>query len=208
VPTRNEARKALNRAHLPARDKFVYRALLDVADNQTLDIPDRFQPYRQSDNYVFGISRRTVQRALADLKLHGWISWERKQKVRQRGQWPNHYVLSIGWDCDCSKERQSDAVSDPAKSAGLTPNNPVKNANLGAFISARHAHLSAGQPPVLPKGVRDRGSALKEESREDFAGMSPEVLRATQLKNEADLAESMRHWPPGSEGEYANRWRP
>lgn len=194
MPTRNEARKALNKAKLPQRDKYVYRALLDVADNKTLEIPDRFQPYRQSDRYLFGTSRRTAQRALADLRRHGWISWTRKQKVRQRGQWPNHYTLSVGRDCDCPKERQ-DSTSDRAPALAL--NNGELSASLGAAKSARQVGIPAGQSPVLPKGVRDRG-----EVGEGSLSVDEEWARAGRAR----FAGLQWNDDPGnSEGEYANR---
>lgn len=186
MPTRNEARKALNKAKLPARDKYVYRSLADRADNSTLEIPDRYQPYRQSDQYVFGTSRRNAQRALDHLHKHGWVSWFPKQKLRQCGRPPNHYMLHIGTDCDCPRDPKPEgtakgsggsnpgangkhlaSLNDPSTDQIKRQNSPsIKrqdDAQLGrikrqddAPKSARQHDVSAGQGQVLPKGVRDR----------------------------------------------------
>jgi len=148
--TRNTAGAAISAARIAARDKYVYRALLDRADNisadgTTLAIPDRMQPSGQHDTWIFGVSRRNVQRALAHLRAHGWVAWVLKPRGGE-GRPPCHYTLLIGSDCDCTPvvKRQDGAQLGPSKAPGKAPETTE--------FSASVKRQTAGQAAFSPKG--------------------------------------------------------
>lgn len=188
MPTRNEARKALNLAKIPQRDKYVFRSLAEVSDNKTLKIPDWAQPYRQSDQYVFGTSRANAQRALTHLRKHGWITWFPKQKAKQCGRPPNHYVLSIGTDCDCP----TPAGREPVKPQVEAQPDPVKPQD-DAPKSISYGSEFAVSPAETTKGVRDRGN--EEEGRT--------FVPVWMLPRPAP-DESWKAWPVGTIGYEVN----
>jgi hypothetical protein len=138
---------------LIARDKYVYRALLDRADNvsadgQTLRIPDNLQPAGQDDR-MFGVSRRNVQRALEHLKLHGWVTWVLKSQGSQ-GRPPCNYTLLVGSDCDCDRtvRRQDGAQQEASKAPGKAPGTRE--------LSASVKRQTAGQAGFSLKGNEGR----------------------------------------------------
>jgi hypothetical protein len=162
--TRNTAGVALSAARLEARDKYVYRALLERADNvsadgRTLTIPDRMQPYGQHDVAMFGVSRANVQRALAHLRLHGWVTWVFKPRGSE-GRPPCHYTLLVGSGCDCGPrvahqvkpedEAQLEASNASGKASGKASETPE--------FSLSVEPKTPGQDPFFPKGKEGRGS--------------------------------------------------
>lgn len=180
--TRNTAGAAMSGARgLEARDKYIYRVLLDRADNfsadgTTLSIPDRMQPGGQSDLTLFGVSRRNVQRALAHLKLHGWLTSVLKSQG-SRGRPPCHYTLLVGTDCDCPDKapvkRQDDAQLGPNKAPHKAPETHE--------YSARIKRQTAGQTPFSTKG---KEAVAGEGVREPW----PDLSRCTVCQGPMDQA--------------------
>jgi hypothetical protein len=199
--TRNTAGAAMSRAQVEARDKYVYRALLDRASNvstdgRTLTIPDYMQPSGQHDGRIFGVSRRNVQRALAHLKLHGWVTWTLKPQGGE-GRPPCHYVLLVGSDCDCGPsvkrqvKRQDGAQLGPGKAPGKAPDKHE--------FSASVKRQTAGQAAFSPKGKEGR----EGEGFPEAPGRHPhpgQQWPGTQPSGRLPL------WEPGTNGADANPW--
>ena len=157
--TRNTAGAAISAARMSGRDKYVYRTLLERADNisadgRTLTIPDRMQPYGQHDG-IFGVSRANVQRALAHLKLHGWVTWIFKPRGGE-GRPPCHYLLMVGSDCTCdpSVKPQDDAQLEASKASGKASGKASETSEFSLSVKPQ----TAGQTPFSPKGKEGRGS--------------------------------------------------
>lgn len=122
--TRGELRRAFRQSRIKGKERFVFYALLEHADNKTCEIPDRWQPRSLGDEYWWGISRRTVQRAIPHLWKHGWVSYapwgdrprtdpQKQPRTEQRRGHPrNHYRLHEGRPCDCPNRRTTDRSSD------------------------------------------------------------------------------------------------
>lgn len=168
---------------LEARDKYVYRVLLDRADNLsadglTLTIPDRMQPGGQSDRTLFGVSRRNVQRALTHLKLHGWVSWVLKSQGSE-GRPPCHYTLLVGSDCDCDPsvkrqvKRQDGAQLGLSKAPGKAPETTEYSASV--------KRQTAGQAPFAPKGK-------EAVAGEGVGGAWPSIIRCEVCSSPMDPA--------------------
>jgi hypothetical protein len=211
--TRGELRAAFLKSGIRGRDRFVYLALLDHADNKTCEIPDNFQPFGQDSEQWWGVSRRTVQRAIPHLYHHGWLSYlpwgdrPRPNPARQsrtdkrRGRPRNWYALHEGRPCDCPpKYRTVDGTTGEVikrqPGAQVTPDKapePLLNKAPEVYAIKRlTSRVSAGQTPNRPEGFREgegEGMACEREVRR-FAYPGPRAFP---------------DWEPGTIGWEMNR---
>jgi hypothetical protein len=155
-----ELRAAISKAFLPPRDYRIFMALFDRAEWGTAAIRDRFQPRSLKELAEWSrMSLANVKRGVGHLGRHGWI--ERHRHVSENGiggrGHPTRYVLSNGQDCDC-KPAQSEPVSS-RKAAQIEPRNRLRTCDV-----------SAGQPPVPAKSVRDEGRVGEGSPKAEYQG--------------------------------------
>jgi hypothetical protein len=195
--TRNTAGQAISRARMAARDKYVYRTLLERADNvsadgRTLSIPGRLQPAGQHD-WIFGVSRRNVQRALAHLKLHGWLTSVFRRQGGE-GHPPCHYTILVGSDCDCDPpverqvKRQDGAQLEASRAPGRAPETHELSASVERQI--------AGQTASSTKGSSKEGKGwpegtIGETANPRSAARLPGV-RGTLVPTDPDTRTALR----------------
>lgn len=196
MTTANELRKAIRGARLPARERYVFRALLDRADDKTTVIPDRYQPRGLGDGYFWGVSRRTVQRALPHLAEHGWVTWtswtgrprddKEPRTEGRRGHPKSHYAVHPGEPCNCPPkariERQDDAETKPNRAPGWPPN----RAPGLQPIERRKFQESAGQPSDSVDRAAVGGMGKSED---------PTAAAENQTENNRCPHDRMT-WPP------------
>jgi hypothetical protein len=181
-----ELKAAIVDADMPTRDLKVFMVLMKKATWVTANIKDEYQPRSLEELARWAhMSEANLKRSLNHLQRHGWIQRYRyvgSNGIGGRGH-PTHYQLGHGRDCDCKahKGAQDEPVS-PAKGAQKCPIKGLKSEDI-----------SAGQPPVSAKSVREEEGV---ERRADF------VPVWTLPRPAPD--ESWKSWPAGSIGEEAN----
>ena len=158
MTTANELRKAIRLAGLPAREQYVFRVLLDRAEDKTAIIPDIFQPRSLDDRYFWGLSRHTVQRALPHLCEHGWVTWvpwtarpmdetSKPRTAGRRGHPKSHYAVHPGEPCTCRPRRRIQRQDDAESGSDIAPGLPPDRAPGLPGIERHTFRECAGQTP-------------------------------------------------------------
>jgi hypothetical protein len=207
---RSELRAAFLRSGIKGRTRFVYLALLEHADNETCEIPDRYQPYGQHSESWWGVSESTVKRALPHLYDHGWLSilpWgdrPRKDPAKQsrtdkrRGRPRNWYGLCEGRPCDdgCKRRRSADPPETAIKGhpeQGIRGQvEPLTDPNKGsncAELRFKSSEFQQVTPQIAMKGFREG------------EGMRGGVVPTVPYTGPKPLPD----WEPGTNGWFMNQ---
>lgn len=158
-------KRAIKAARLPARDRNLFRDLLETADWKTAILPNRFQPRNmEALARTAGVSPRTAQRAVDHLAMHGWITRTRNEKPGRQGR-SVVYGFEVGEPCWCRPEqgvplsgvdRTRRWREKKQRQIGVT--NPGIQRQDAVTFDATESSPSAGQDGFGAEEGRDEGS--------------------------------------------------